>query len=422
MDDDENERDLRPKGCEALSNNRTGGGCCCGTCRKNKKRSHEKSRNGCQNCKRRKVKCDKVKPECGNCLRFSMHCDFLPPPTNPTAPFPAASSLVTPPPPPRKRGRPRKDWDAVQKLTAPNASESDAARTPRTLALPPTEPTLPSLLNASDLELLHHYMCHTAITLGDARVWREHVPKLGFQHHYVLHMVLAISAQQLARLRPAQANYYEALAERHSTSALPVMTSLITQLSKDNCQALYHTTVLVCLSAFAKKPSPGHLLVVAEDGEVPWWGLMRGVRIVVRSMGIQAIIAGWSDDGVALEHTGTHCPPLPDPVPQMVCWEKQFGELSDLGANTPDHEREMFMESLGLLKDCFKMTFGTKAEPKRRVQGRFEIVIRWLYSMDDTLVIRLQRKQALPLVLLGHFVVLVQTLEHFWFMQGWSMF
>ncbi|GKT89248.1 integral membrane protein [Colletotrichum tofieldiae] len=104
----------------------------------------------------------------------------------------------------------------------------------------------------------------------------------------------------------------------------------------------------------------------------------------------------------------------------MVHWEKRFDELSDLVATTPGYEREMFTKSLRLLGDCFKMTFGTEAEPENHVQGRFEIVMRWLYSMDDDLVIRLQQKQALSLILLGHFAVLIQTLEHFWFIQGWS--
>lgn len=372
------------------------------------------------NCKRRKVKCDEIKPECGNCVRFSMHCDFAPPLTNPPAHSPTASSPPTPTP--KKRGRPRKNWDDIQKLPTPTASEPESARTPITPAAVPAtvEPSFPQVLNPDDLELLHHYMCHTAITLGDARVWREHVPRLGFQHHYVLHMVLAISAQHLARLRPSHAGHYEALAERHSTSALPDVTNIIPKLNKDNCQALYHTTVLVCLSTFAKRPSPGHLLIVAEEGEVPWWALLRGVKFVVKTMGIQTIIAGWKDDGVTFERTWTHCPPMPTPVHKMVHWEKRFEELADLVATAPEQDRQMYTTLLGSLEECFKMTFGTLAEPVDQVQGKFECIMRWLYSMEDDFVVRLQQKHILPIILLAHFNVLVQTLEHFWFMQGWS--
>ncbi|TEA10825.1 Sterol uptake control protein 2 [Colletotrichum sidae] len=432
-------------------------GCCCGTCRKNKRRSHKKSRNGCQNCKRRKVKarhpllcspshalspsstdapelllytpeadqveqCDEVKPECGNCARFSMHCDFAPPPASLPAQSPTATS--PPIPMPKKRGRPRKNWDSIP-TPAPTASEPDSARTPHTPATTviatsePSPPVLPTL-NANDLELLHHYMLHTSITLGDARVWREYVPRLGFQHNYVLHMVLAISAQHLARLRPDRAAHYEDLAEHHSTSALPDVTDMIPRLNKDNCQALYHTTVLVCLSTFAKKPSPGHLLVVAEEGEVPWWALLKGVRFVVETLGIRSIMAGWADDGVSFEQTWTHCPPLPVPVHKTVRWEARFRELEDLVATAPAPDRALYRSMFDILRDCFQTTFGTAAEPEEHVQGRFEVVMRWLYCMNDDFVDRLKRNHVLPLILLGHFDVVVQTLEHFWFMQGWS--
>ncbi|KAF6802713.1 C6 zinc finger protein [Colletotrichum sojae] len=426
-----------PVVCSAPAGKTAGsGGCCCGTCRKNKRRSHKKSRNGCQNCKRRKVKCDEIKPECGNCVRFSMHCDFAPPPAtanpahSPTASSPPATPA--PIPTPKKRGRPRKVWDALQNLPTPTASDPDSAQTPQATpaavvtsssAVPPVvyvERAAPTVLNPDDLELLHHYMCHTSITLGEARVWREHVPRLGFQHHYVMHMVLAISAQHLARLRPSQAAHYEALAERHSSSALPAVTGIIPSLNRDNCQALYHTTVLVCLSTFARRPSPGHLLLVAEDGEVPWWALLRGVRFVVKTMGIQSIIAGWSDDGISFEHTWTHCPPLPSPVHKAVRWERRFVDLADLVATSPEHDRDMYTTILESLKGCFEMTFGTEAEPVEHVQGKFEVVMRWLYSMDDAFVDRLRENHVLPLVLLAHFNVLVQTLEHFWFMHGWS--
>ncbi|KAL0938482.1 C6 finger domain-containing protein [Colletotrichum truncatum] len=349
-----------------------------------------------------------------------MHCDFAPPPLNMPAQSPTA--LSPPTPTPKRRGRPRKNWDALHKLPTPTGSDPESARTPRTPAAVTAtieQPQFP-LLNPDDLELLHHYMCHTAITLGDSRVWREHVPRLGFQHNYVLHMVLAISAQHLARLRPSQASRYESLAEQHSTSALPAVTNIIPCLSKDNCQALYHTTVLVCLSTFAKKPTPGHLLVVAENDEVPWWALLRGVRFVVQTMGIHTIIAGWEDDGVTFEDTWTQCPPLPTPVHKMVYWEKHFEELADLVATSPENDREMYTKLLASLESCFKRTFGTAEEPIPHIQGKLEIVMSWLYNMEDEFVERLKQRHVLPIILLAHFNVLVQTLEHFWFMQGWS--
>ncbi|KAL1978153.1 hypothetical protein VTN31DRAFT_1012 [Thermomyces dupontii] len=41
-----------------------------------KRRSHRKSRLGCGNCKRRRVKCDETQPHCERCRKYGITCDF----------------------------------------------------------------------------------------------------------------------------------------------------------------------------------------------------------------------------------------------------------------------------------------------------------------------------------------------------------
>jgi hypothetical protein len=40
------------------------------------RKGHTKSRNGCINCKRRRVKCPETFPECENCMRLGMKCEY----------------------------------------------------------------------------------------------------------------------------------------------------------------------------------------------------------------------------------------------------------------------------------------------------------------------------------------------------------
>lgn len=40
------------------------------------RKGHTKSRNGCINCKRRRVKCPETLPECENCRRLGMKCEY----------------------------------------------------------------------------------------------------------------------------------------------------------------------------------------------------------------------------------------------------------------------------------------------------------------------------------------------------------
>ncbi|KUJ16876.1 uncharacterized protein LY89DRAFT_645879 [Mollisia scopiformis] len=42
------------------------------------RKAHRKSRNGCKNCKVKRIKCDEVHPRCANCTKYSFDCDFEP--------------------------------------------------------------------------------------------------------------------------------------------------------------------------------------------------------------------------------------------------------------------------------------------------------------------------------------------------------
>lgn len=57
------------------------------------KKGHTKSRRGCHNCKRRKVKCQETRPECHNCVRFGLRCVYpVPQALVVSAPLPALQS------------------------------------------------------------------------------------------------------------------------------------------------------------------------------------------------------------------------------------------------------------------------------------------------------------------------------------------
>lgn len=44
-----------------------------------KRKFHKKSKNGCDNCKRRRVKCDEYKPNCKKCQNMGLSCVYTPP-------------------------------------------------------------------------------------------------------------------------------------------------------------------------------------------------------------------------------------------------------------------------------------------------------------------------------------------------------
>lgn len=68
------------------------------------RKGHTKSRRGCFNCKRRKVKCQENLPECSNCTRIGLVCEYpqrRSPPSSPPSSQALAASTPSPSPPPQ---------------------------------------------------------------------------------------------------------------------------------------------------------------------------------------------------------------------------------------------------------------------------------------------------------------------------------
>ncbi|KAK0117536.1 hypothetical protein ONS95_011875 [Cadophora gregata] len=55
-----------------------GGGCFHRERDRQPRKGHKKSRRGCYECKRRKIKCQETRPTCQNCSRLSLRCRYLP--------------------------------------------------------------------------------------------------------------------------------------------------------------------------------------------------------------------------------------------------------------------------------------------------------------------------------------------------------
>ncbi|KAH7123469.1 hypothetical protein B0J13DRAFT_455756 [Dactylonectria estremocensis] len=139
------------------------------------KRPHQKSRRGCFNCRRRRVKCDEKSPRCSHCTRRHDHCEWR------------SSS---------------KHYDTGKDLSV-------CIR-----RLRPPDPGLPfhptagddSIINTLHMELFHHFETHTRHTLSFDTVWQEAM-KLSFGFESLMHAILCLSAKHLAYLQPENPEY-----------------------------------------------------------------------------------------------------------------------------------------------------------------------------------------------------------------------
>lgn len=318
---------------------------------------------------------------------------------------------------PRKRGRPLKKWATTleKAKTTPTEPPTDLAVVTLERALPISLP-----LNIDDMQLFFHYITETSLTFGNEVLWRDKAAIIAFEYPFVLRLILAISGVHLARKSTEEClriTRYEQLAEAHFSIALREVTTLLPQIDSKNCSALYIAAVLVCYNTFAKPPKKGHLIVIADDSEVAWWTLFRGVRFVIQRSGFDAIFSGPLRS--ALDNSSTTLPPLYGRS-GYIPWEAPLADLKRMirDCEVPGTETlEMLRQQLA---DCFRDVYGTLEKPEDTTHGKMHVVIRWLWILEDDFIGQIKESRPAALILLAHFVVLLKTLECYWFMRGWA--
>ncbi|KAL0573941.1 hypothetical protein V5O48_008010 [Marasmius crinis-equi] len=187
--------------------------------RTRKIRTHRKSRLGCIQCKKRRVKCDEKRPVCGSCERRRTECIFEY--YIPDADYGRESSVGTPSDADSGSGS-RSPVDSMQ-ITPFNPS----VRRPLT-------PAPFTSLDTTSLKLFYHFCNVTASTISanNAPAALQHlVPQLAFGHPSLMHALLAVAAQHMHHLlgpEPQNTDHdYPSLALAHRSSAallLPAIT------------------------------------------------------------------------------------------------------------------------------------------------------------------------------------------------------
>nr|CEG05036.1 unnamed protein product [Fusarium clavum] len=247
-------------------------------------------------------------------------------------------------------------------------------------------------LNTNDLELLHHYITNTSLTLGDNVVlWRDKVPRLAFEFPYVLRLLLAMSALHQTQLYAAGSSSYRQLATAHYNIALREVTGLLPSISGKDCSALYIATVLICNYHFAKPPAIDDEPGMVEDIGIGWWYVFRGVRFVVESMGMEAIFSG---------HIGTLPPEAPQGCPAdslettsgdgYIPWERPLVSLLAMLSGSSTLSSENLVVASEALMECYREVYGTAENPEYQTHGKTYVVMRWPWVIGDDFVGQVQ--------------------------------
>ncbi|KAM5383406.1 hypothetical protein ACJZ2D_002099 [Fusarium nematophilum] len=252
------------------------------------RRPHTKSRTGCYECKRRKVKCDEVYPSCFNCTRRGAECSIGRRSRSPrTGSNPAPSARST-----------------SASLSSTPADTSSASGSFHLGFSPGLMPSLfdddsPAVdISDASLELMHHYSTVTADTFAmrpDMRhVWRAVVPETGYRFPFVTRGVLAAAALHKAHLLPGHRNRYLNMAAYHQTLGLKGFRAALSNVDEDNWRPSFCFSSMVVLCVFSM-PRWSDDCEASEVLKI--FVMVRGLRATLRPCQAQLIrtqFAPWS--------------------------------------------------------------------------------------------------------------------------------
>lgn len=198
-----------------------------------KRRPHSKSRHGCTTCKRRRVKCDETHPICNNCKHLNLECSF------------AGESIF---------------------------------------------PFVQGGLNIMDIRFFYHYttvVCKSIMASGISNdsIWQKTVPEMAFEHPFLMHAILAFSANHFSRTHRADFESDPAAIEQvvdfHRGDALKLLGEAGRNVTPKSYDALVAAAILVILDSIAnasisnQSPSPAS----------SWFSYIRGASTILMAIG-----------------------------------------------------------------------------------------------------------------------------------------
>ncbi|KAL4790104.1 hypothetical protein BDV19DRAFT_373012 [Aspergillus venezuelensis] len=370
------------------------------------RKSHRKSRLGCVNCKKRKIKCDEARPTCGNCSKRGLPCDYCF--STDSAPVLFVSSC-------------QDGFSPRQTMPADSAQEPCTAIANK-----------PFHFSAIDMAIFHHLMTSAELHASYPTL-RTHFTRLGFSFHYLLRLLLAFSSFHLARndesrLRLNQIVGFQvdshAEGERRYMMAVREVADQVPLLAKENGLSLFASAVFIFLCTLAKGPQPGEYLAFRSDGQPGSLSLFMGVRSILDtcttklSIDISVLYLGGSD-GCSSPSTNK-LPTMLLPRNPMVRrdYAAELNRLDDvLSVLDPKSDTISYHHAVQQLHRAYHLFYGPDTIS---VEDTWPVIFGWLYLLPDHFMNRLQHGESVSLVVLAFFAVILKELDSTWFIAQWA--
>jgi hypothetical protein len=353
------------------------------------RRSHTKSRKGCDACKRRHIRCDENFPQCRNCTKHKIRCPY----NDIQAPDDRAG---TP-------DKPDLQWTPEIEAQIDQWKQTGLFPFP-SLSVYPGPAS--HLLTTDELRLIHHVasISHQMMEIGAGNftLWTQQIPKIiniGATHSYVLHALMSFSAMHLAHLTdcPLVGN----MELEHRGIAMKGLQEAIGSFSRENSDAILAASLVLSWQATDWRD---------------WTQLMQGTSSVIDAMDPWKHESQFTD---FIEESSTFPTAPPSPAPEHKPSQPRQEDLEAFERTLQQLQRvETYLkprrEDFKSIQQLISFLKGArKVSPTLSVSQQFERLrpLRtWMFYLP---VLCLQQTHGSPstLVIIAHYYTVALVME-----------
>ncbi|KAL0934370.1 Sterol uptake control protein 2-like protein 1 [Colletotrichum truncatum] len=390
-----------------------------------RRRPHRKSRTGCLDCRKRRVKCSEERPSCRSCIRREVVCEYPEEAQAVDKDVSQAPEVLHEVSPSFSLPMPRlsREQTRVIPLYTPVSTPGTVSGASQTSAQFPAE------FGIRDLALLHHWTMSTSVDIyktPDVDVlWQVTIPHIGFQHPFVAHAIISLAALHMAYISGYSNSSYVTEATQHHEKALAGFHEIIQNFTSEKSEAvlawsllnvLYVFSISRELSSNAERDTPR----LRKDRllGVEWIPMIRGVDAVlaphydfIRSGRMSSIVTlgNWDE----LE---------PDKIASTPV-DKELCRTRDSWKNSSDGE--VYEQTLRYLRKCYMYmsqfeTIDGQALEQWGCNRAWAAPMAFIHFAPQQYFTLLHQRQPPALVLFSFFGALLHTLNEIWFLEGWG--
>lgn len=332
------------------------------------KRTHRKSRYGCDQCRKRRVKCDEKAPRCTNCVRREEDCAFS-----------------------------RKPIQSLEDIA--QISRDGAQLEASNLLLPEFSSLEETNAGLSEAALMHHWCtrtCHSFTPRG-ADLFREYVGKEALRHEYLMESLLALTLLHMAieMEDPATAQPLVSAALRHQNRSLLGLGEALKSISPSNCDSIFACGLLIMPCAVVSSLLPTSQLdqpKPAAESIILLVGYMNGISHIVQTS------RKWILDGPL---SLMFC--IVEPEPPLIHDEwphaRELRSLLDATVDSDSQKHSILEEAINGLG---------------QVHRRHHCAVMWIVRVSSAFLDEIRNGDPLALAVLMHWGVLLYTMDDMW--------